>query len=1665
MNWFASIFEDLYTSINDGQINVQLFEQLVGDLENLLDASKIANQTSRATLEKGEITMSTDGSIYQVSQDFVVAAITLADELNVDELIVGELIISGLIYNDSVDQLYSQDQLTLVNLGKIQYFLRRQYILQITSYILNCLNPEDKLFTLLVSSGKLKENIFFAFKQVQKELDGVKQLVNKAQILENSVESFKQNIKFKRDFYLREYDILSQIQYALVKKNILLSKTSALTMLSNISELNPNDIFIVYHLPAILCLFQNLNNLSDADVSDLHSTLTKEIKDTETIYKYPAKVAMIFVFLTYFIGWCKADPQNRPNKYDFKTTVDDPMSLSIELGSIEQLMVFAADTSIAKQDKSLELFYDIRSLLERHIPRLIPCQLQDSIPSILSNDTHINSISNDSTVFENIEFSPETNAIFLTTFDDALRTIINHDAFLLTKLKDSEEDTLLSGEDLDLNDIAMKADLERFFITIYFFYSSRPQFSKQFWSNKESSTYGFIEWAAKCNDTLMRSCFHLMVSSLSFGSENALSVYYYYRNETAISWNIIAQCISEYIIKISNLNTEISQRQQYQSSTDINVAAIALDEGLNEESIIFLSSLLTLVHSVAYDLSEENKKALSDIFTNVLFEFCKIDTPLVGASLTTLSTLVPELESQRDTFWSSLDKLIFNNANMFQNSYRKNFANIFTNFSEVVGFLQLFNKLMKITTKEKGSEFLIFGKLQFPQQLGKGYRQSGIWPYLDYVMNELLVNARKIKDNTNARKLKLLIYQSINSALDSFDYSVMVNSMPSSINLNEFVVSSDFYKYILENPSISAFNYLFTENVYDILFQSIMIGTDQLESDLTDGRENIVLLEESLRILSTILKYQETYIEELVPIIERQQRKGYFIPNDFGLHGLRSYYDALFFNLPLMAHLGLYVGLNVTNIVQSSIWLLRRIASHNYSRLSYNSNTGKLLTIFDSVDESIRIKKSFINQLQSNSISHNESMPIKLSLLNFINSNLSYYDQSVTISHFLLGFQTSNNISLGPDIPTFISSDESLLKSIIDIIKVVLTSISSQSINYNIMNLLAESFEIILKLLRNPTTAHLIVDFFDSQNLYEFTLNADIVVNKTTLFSGITFDTSNEESFKKFMTTDAMGTLLSFLRYRSYVLKFLSLTLFNLSNTGSGLKLKSDIEQLTSSKLYSAKLFNFLDILNFNLKGIENMEAKLSIFQNLSFNLNKIEPDISGSQDSIYDMSSVNSLLFLSKRDYLKKNTKSLLITSDEKVNLENNASLEMDMVKNNLTLFINYKIFEELQKSGLHAWSQLVQVMAANNSWTPLDRSSLVLEIFSTIVPMINEYVEQQVSFSEELVSLAVFLYDIYHNDQISLSEGQKMNSRLYTLFKTCISGILTSGTSFNLRSDFYILANKYLLGSLNDEKLSTRILQDVQLESQKLIELAYNDAIFGENTIRITSMFFLSSLLRLCQNTKENSLLEQLVKSHQLSLLVRSLKNTDLLLATSTVSIDDILYELTSFKSTLAFLTKLAQNKNGASALIQSNLLEVLGDCEFLMVDPDLGLNLNLDELAYHNSKPRTINVTLDNPLSISNNVEGVSLFEFLVPVFQLIASLTITINGTNEKIIKNVKRLLLKFRKLCVGVLKRDVLEPSKKNNTIASPQNEGLQQMVELIVLLCTLTGYQGEERLP
>ncbi|KAL3235176.1 Uncharacterized protein RNJ44_02964 [Nakaseomyces bracarensis] len=1712
MQWSVDKFRELYSSIQSGLINADLFNELLPDLKNLLQYNANSSE-ARSKLENlKEFTLS-DGSSFKLTQDFIISIAKISDELHLNEIYAVNLVLE----NSDGDQIYSNE---IINEGKISFFLRRQYILQITSYFANVLDQNDSKFSQLFGdNNKFTEDILASFDIISKQLSEIKQEVNRHHILENNDIIFKQGTKFKRDFLSGEYDLLSQILYGLSKRNIFTRNLESLKSVINYSsKLESSDIFVVYFLPTIINVLSNLNAFEDQHVFTLHKELKGEITNKQDeIYKTPFKVLSIFIFLTYMIGWCKDKPDLRVTKLNFKTDIDDPMTIAVELGAIELLLIIIADISDADVSNEI-LYYDFRLLLERHLPRLLPKQLIDDnilneytkMPifprnnnkTITSNTgssigNNFNS-SNNTVNFNNglltqnrlqttvsqLNLNPRMSAnekkhvslmskinseallfkaglseLFLTFFSESVhnffQTFISDCAFLLTKLKDAEEDSLLSGEDLDLDDIAVKADLERFFLSIYYFYASKPTYCAAYWDDKESAAYGFIEWASKCNDNLMKSCYYLMLGSLSSGQDNALNVYYYFGDANPTSWKKISEIIEEYSKRIINIS-KIVQSKEQENAVEVNPTILALEEGLNEETIVYLSSLLTLITSVTKGLDVENKITLLNLLLTPLFSFLTCDTPLVGACFNTISHLVPNLESERAIIWHQLDRLLFKSNNESNVSGTNAFASLLTNYTDVLGFLDLLDKLLAINTTACNGKYLRFGTLQYPTKLGSAYRKVGVWPYIEFIFSDIFVDSEKISDPQKKLEIQNKILHIAQSCLYSFDYSVILNSITVGANLDNLVNSDNFFSYIQETCATAFFNQIYQEKVYTALFSIASMGIDEfpvLVSKNSQVQNNLSL---ALSIINATLEHEGTFVEEMINIIKRAGSTNYAIPKYFGSHGLKSFYETIFFNLKFVAYLGLYIGLDNNDIPVTALDILFKLSNHFNSTEPDPVIGDKLFTLFDSVDESARIKDAFICQID-NTITTESNLQLKIRIIEFLVTNLNMNPSKPNLAHVLLGFQSDKNFSLGPSFTTFISSGTSLFQSIINLLISALNELTGYEIDYAPMRIAATSLELIEILCKSSLTGNIVIDYISDKNIIKQIMDIDPQISKHTKWNGRSLEQDLDSSKNNFINSESIGAYLEFLKYRTSIIQFLSGMIHSISLKGTVLQVTPYTNYLVSNSIYSARIFSLLDPLHYDCfnNKIDNTDS-LDLFKNLPVNLERINRKETCT-GNIFDFSELDSLLELHQRTY------SIALSKSEQFNAKVNQ--EITAVKESITEHLVRTESFKLQLGILHNWVQLVQIIVSDGNLDSQMRNSFILEVFDMVTPKISVYVDLDVTFAEELVSLMVFLFHIYNQSTNQTNNQHSLDSKLHNLFKVCIRGITSPLSSLNLRSDFYVIANNYLVKILKNSQSAIAIIKDLRINSEKLVDVICNDAIYGEGSNRITGLLLLDSLVRLANYNKENFIVTTLGKSTKLLHIIRSLRNTDSLLNSTTenINLDNLLYELTAFKATAYLLIRIAESREGAASLMQNKIFQILGELSFLKIDPDLGLELVFDEFSKNSSSILRVNITLDDPLLLENENNSISIFELIIPIFQLITAILISSGSSNKAIINETKSLLEKYRKLILGTFKRDLLWKSGKSKKIDNHRYNELQEFIKLIVILCTMTGYRSGEK--
>lgn len=1785
-NWSTEPFAALYDAIsnNDSQLKQKLVSELQTDLISLLIV-KEKSEASRKKLETGELTFS-NGSIYKVNKAFIENSIKLSDSLNIDELIAAEILYFAS-YNQ-VDTLGT----SYLDSAIAAYYTRRDYILQIVCYYLCSsiaaisdigvdLDGANNLVAVLSNDKKsLTDEIYKvknysintilkSFQCIEKELILIKESIDRSKILGSYHETSPETktINFRRGMLFKQYQSLGEILHGYISASPKLETDfpvdDFIKILDHISEFSPEDIFSIVYIPSLFAFVSKIDELPDTSVDLLHKKFIACIDDIEKLSDTPMKALIFLVFFTHFIDWCKQKP-GRTSKYEFTASVDEPMQKCISVGALEQLLSVTAETALVTQSTlhNIKPFYDFRTFLQQHIPRFLALRLYDTDENAtlkLKNELQqkklsgaevldsefitIYSIPYDFTLTDHfVEFLVPVISNFIHSF-------ISTAAFMMTQLRDQEEDLLLSSDEFNLELLTESADLERLYMSMYYLYSGRENYCSEFWVDTNSASYGFLQWASRCNSPLIMSAFSMVLAALASGEENAVNVFSFLQltnssntnlltnprvNSTlltkysSISWSTIYSTLSYYNEALAKASDLAIQNISNNSLTSGLKSKSPIVTELGEDSIIYVSGFFQVLSQVALnsqkarvELLESDNYQLFTILTNLL----NMNTSLSGSIMTLLGSLVGDNYTERCKCWQVLDNWIFRNGrkNAFVNLTKERFSKALFNYELISGFIDLITKLLQ----PLGTSNDIFEPFShtFPLDLGSMVRRPGIWCYVEYLFTEVLP---EIDYSTISEKekhlLKFSVLRVMELCLEQLDPDFVLNASATHVkDMDALTRNKSIISYLQSHPGSAVLSFVYKHEVFDALFKICNLGIDRL-GELPETSSNVHLLEKSIKIIDMTLARENFYSGELINIL-RLPNNPFTDPTSIGMGGLKSFYESFLLNLPLVANLSLYVGSDKLTIAKTSLSIIRSISgSKIFSGLTSGIDLNlmkknRLLATYETIDESIRIRSSFIEQLESPIVSA-DSVGIKVSLLQFLNSNISIANKNPTVTHFLLGFDT-NIMNFGSsEVETTIASNRSLLNSIIKITKDIVSAFSNtRNLDYAPVRICALSLEILLKLCKSDITSDQVLNYLRTNgeaaspteantNYFLFLLQNTHVINKNVFFSGLEFDGEISSTNRFCFAGESMCTLNAFVSFKSSLLQLLATEIHSSAFSGSLSLTKKYLEVLTHSSGFasgSSKLMNYLDILDFKAQNmIEKIDPMFSGFD-YEFALKKIkllENPVDELQ-SPYDLTVIDKMVSLFAKDSSK------LLVGTTKQDSKTLFELESIKLKKILTCSLSYDNFKLLVFKYLTAWSLLVQIIVTEIDMKLSKRSNFILEVFQNIIPKIDEYLEVDPTFAEDLISLSVHLIYTYNNDREKLFTSEELQTkseldfeRLFPIFKVSLHGIFLPTSTAALRSDLYILATAYLKQSLESRKVAIELTVFIKSLDAKVFDIICHDSLVGEGSNRITSLVLLESFVKVIFQLESPKVREDLIfstfcKDNYIHLLVQKLKLTDECFSraldrnynsnkTSGITLQELLYELTSFKATVSFLIRIAQTKIGAQQLLRNEIFSIIKECRFLQLDADLGFELNLKTSIIENGNNvenfTSMVISLDYPLGIassmkrnssqfeySNPKEKISYYEIFIPIFQLITTLIITLGPQNDYCLTQGASIQKYFSKLITAVLKRELIYENHLQHETEDEQNrvefengafskhnvKGLQELTKLFTLLDTL----------
>ena len=1843
LNWSLEAFLDCYNSIKlQGAVPDVQIEALLNDLRNIL-LVPTRNEKSRSALaagEKGEPVTFHSGQEFTLNQAFVASASSLASELNLDEISAAELL------HEASSTNFAQGS-SAFDAGILSFYQRWNYILNIVGFYIS----EKQLH--VIYTGKVADvlpQMLKSFKQIYSLVSLQNDLIDKETATGDVNDlRFVNKVTYAREQLFDLHELLARALYSLID-NYIQEFGSYDTYSLILTHINENvkenaDILILHFLPALMRIVTCLEELKEENVYKFHlslvSTLVSDYSkvnlndeiDTTKSSLRPHELLLQLIFFISFVPWCKQSVL-RTQKFDFENDILKYAEWLINYGTMEQLLSYCAETANHATETTFDRskLFDFRPLLQRTTPRLRPALFVYSrneellqVARTKPEYTNLYTLCDYLSLTISADMREELLAPFFHSF---FYDFVNHSAIILTSLRDSEEDFLLSSvnkkqlesnytprggarfkEDrefasanldvtsslntsdygIDLDELATRAELERFYLAFAYTYSNRPEVCQAFWAHDSGNIMGFVSWGLANNTSpLITATFCLLLGSLTYGGnassdkvwEILLNSGLSKKNDySQISIDSIVGSLSYYIEALEE-NIAEDYREQRNRSREMKDLFVPKENSaleaspdpiqLSEDSIVFIAGFMVLILMVIENLTSATLKRTAFLqFYPVIASFLKLDNLITSSRIspsqndvitvlfdeenrTAIVNLVLNLLTKfadnaslelKCKIWSIVDKWVSHSiadeedwgsltsesgrpssltipstgptkseSSMQKMSNRKvsmkkGFEINLVRMSQVLNFVKLMEHLL--AKNESAEEYSTFG-ISFPADLGHATRQKkliGIWPYMEYLLTEVLAKSLDLEFKDIKHDLQKLILSIIVSSLrevrwdiidntaeailpdftkfkDSFASALLCSGNPATLSLQNFARL---------HQSMAILNYMFDHNTSKTLFDII----DRGSKDSKGAKNDNVLVLLALDSLTLIFKLQESFILRL-PVLKNFDGNrlkvgttaGYgtsmslvlsspqlefnniYFPDNVGTKGVRDYYELLLFHISSVAHISLYVGSSNIQLAQSSLEILQRVSKSLAFAPTANNHLlqhNRLLSIFQGIDESETIKFGFVQQMEA----FTPCLKPKYSILRFLWENLPLTNE-ITIAHFLLGFRIKATTLQIEDSEESCSLLRVLLNMLLDTIPLMAEVKFGEgyhtSVELGPATLSSLIMNIFVRLCRNRNSSKVTMHFLRQLDLFIKVLNAQPRLDELTLWQKQRFNGEFQGQPESTLITDkdSRDAYYEFANYRKAVLQYLSLELHSLLSRSSK---EHNMSLLLDGSAFldgTAKILNLLDVLNYQFS--DPGQCDLSEFEK-HFEVTPLARELERWIRSHDDFDLVSELTKLKRRV-----ANNALHDEEAKKTFGSNAEFEGIKVRRLLEQIIYIRQARSVQLETLRAWAQIVKALASDEL---TKKTNLIPQVFLAILPRINnEYFERNIPFAEELISLCLFLFEIleqeYHHNSDQIEGGSLQG--LIALFETCANGLLHSNSTPVLRADLYFLINKLLLMSLNNGSFLNNLTSVLQLIDSRFIGVVCNDSINSEGVSRIASLLLLESLVRMSNLRNSGLIIQILANNNFLSLLVRSLKRADGILSTCEkagdgdtgpiVTLETLFYELTALKSTLYVLVRLGQTRSGASQLVHDDIFATLRGLKFLAMDAEVGMSYLIELNDDKSGTKATLKLALDVPLTLNEKTEQgressktLTLYEILTPIFQLIATLLLSLGPSYKPGITEVEGLLKYSHSIVLGVIKRDSLLDTRqitcKSNRLTADVQEDMKLLVDLIILISTM----------
>lgn len=1630
-------------------LQLPVLERLVLNLEahleefkTLLD-KKPKNDASRRLLSSGKITI--DDSEYEVNDDFKQQTLELADALDLDEVDAAALFMGAAAEAKDLDR-------TQLQTAVIRFHRRREYVLLCLRILMKtALDNGDTgeteiegLATLqravqiilgvdgaanLVNAYGYWNKCLTGMSNVEKWLQQIMERVQSTQVVgQVPLPGFIEIMDFQRQSLTRQHENLAAICTHMIKAGYV-NVDNYKALLAKAKTLDRHDIITIHYVPMIIRLTGWTaieSNVMLKDARALHDALMAE-RDSHGWSLRNLHAATLAWWLAEYSGRY-VDPDGQDPAIRGVNLRDEAEARSGQFIRALNDGAFHFMLSVS-QDVRPTRWYDPQ---------------KTSMLSTLLQDTAM--LSSETTQPE--EFFKVLLMEQLQTFVDSF---ITHMPDTLRKLKVEEDD---QRRRLHLQFQRSSGEhplhLERFMVIVAYAFDGFPDAAGDFWNDKESNLYGFLQWAAKRQPTPRIAMFCEMLRAISGDQDNADSAHKFLLEEGASASGKIRRTSSLSYTHIFNELVEFD-RDIHEPKKPIQVGIFAqtqtpADQIVEPESATMLESYLRLLshlcrNSLAarqwiLELKEYN-------YLGICFGLCtdKVESGLRAAAYDALSALLVGKDVNRASIvWNALDDWTVSGfyvaskpSNNLVSIPREEFwGTLADGYDEAIAFVRLLQSLVDPYPESKG----LNDGLPFPETLGSSRRMPGVECYIDFVMQQVFAErSQEVVDPLQRNVMRWTCLRFIVTCLSTFNENLVVFANKSSIPVDSVIDSSSLAAYIALHPYTRVMEWLFNDKVLKALFAASHHDVNLVDAAPSDS-PLVQTLMLSIEVMDQVMKLQATYLDIVRPALKQQPSlQGSPVANV----SLASFEDAILNNLQIVVDLGLYCGTGHEALTIASLQLLQKLASSRKLAVSpagfgQRSGRSKIVGVLERDNEAERIGRSLhgLMQFSAEELEAGEEASgyiVKLRVLDFLNSCLAAVSTRPTIAHILLGFACeSSTVRIAED--SLWSNGQALFHAILLLGVEYPDNDGEQFLAWR-SELKTRCWDVLQKLWRSPLTSAIVMEelrenellFIEAPRLTP--INPDVPWEGLSLAQGLELLATGDYS-EFFSGTPALA-LQSFLQRRAAFLDYESREL-RLAIKENIPTMKSRIQSLLlgttirpgEDQVSNPNIFDLFDFIEF-IYPERTLPDQHRFFEGV--NLASCQEEKDG--DLLYSLPLLQQVILL-KLKFWKKD--GLIADEVQEAELAQQAELL-------LAVFADWNRRAQLtryHKDILQSWVQVLMVTVHSCEFEGGARALFILQTLQVILPKLEQSYNGDVFTALQLAGLAEALIQKVDFTSTAFDKtGDFSNDRLSQLFHAALTGVYSSISTPELREYCYQICFRYISGTFEkaipNSPLGRHTLNAIKNSGSHLLEIVCDDAYSGQGTCKISALLLLNAFVAVATRQQSKHILESFASLNFIGVLIDNIKHIpEELRAAAAPQVSSL---LSYYDASLALLLRISQSRLGAAYVLNAGLFPAIRDSQIFAVDPDIGLEF-------------------DNPNALKK------YYELMLSVLRVINAAVIARGRQNDQTVFQAREFLKENRHSMVAIFKRSI--------NVGSGEKVGAEQdLVDLVdcwTVLVDVTGF-------